>query len=196
MKVFNKNKYPKIKIVFTDTAYTKIKQLINNIDKEVAWHNTVEKMGENKYVITNTLVYPQVIQSAHVEADYEKYADWLFNLPDSKFNKLRAQGHSHVNMRVQPSGTDLKNQQEIMTQVKDYYIFMILNKDEDLYIKFIDIENNIVYEKEDLEIVISKNENKWHNKMYKKYMREKEYKGKNKTPHFIYHDEKGREIKI
>lgn len=142
-------------IVFSPTAYAKMLALVMNFTDEVAWHGTVMRDG-NDFYITDILVYPQEVTGVTVNTDQAEYEMWLMGLVDEEFNHLRFQGHSHVNMGVSPSTTDLNHQEEILEQLKDddYYIFMIVNKKLEMFISIFDYANNIKFETEDVDVYI------------------------------------------
>ena len=140
----------KAHITLTEQAWEKIKQLVDQCDKEVGWHGTVERTSKNEFTITDILVFPQTVTAATVTSDETKYTMWLMSQPDEVFNKLRFHGHSHVNMGVNPSGVDTKYQDDILKNLNDFYIFGIFNKREDNYLIIYDVTNNIVYEDKDI----------------------------------------------
>ena len=72
----------KAKVFFTPSAWAKMVILINEFDKEVAWHGVAHRLGEAEgeaaptgseceYIITDILVYPQEVSAATVEMDTE-----------------------------------------------------------------------------------------------------------------------------
>lgn len=131
-------------IKFTEEAYKKVMALVDGCSDEIAWHGLVRQEG-NVYTIYDILMYKQRITAATVQAIEEEYPLFMNSLDDDQFNNLRMQGHSHVNMAVYASAPDeayYKNLQEHMT---DYYIIMIINKSEKMFLRFYDIENNIVF---------------------------------------------------
>ena len=144
---------------FTEEAWTKMVLLIKNFDKEVAWHGVATRgddESQNDYIISDILVYPQEVTGATVETDQEEYENWLYELPDEVFNSLRMQGHSHVNMAVNPSGVDTTHQGKIMQQLDDdmFYIFMIWNKSFNNWIKIYDFKKNTMFETGDVTVRI------------------------------------------
>lgn len=144
-------------VKFTPTAWIKMTALIHSFKTEVAWHGFVERDPEDEsiFTITDIIVYPQFVAAATVDADEEKYPEWLAGL-GMDLNRLRMQGHSHVDMGVSPSGTDLSDQKELLSQIgpNDFYIFMIWNKKFDRTIKIFDLKNNVLYENSDVEVDI------------------------------------------
>lgn len=134
---------PPPEVTFTQMAFIKMTNLVATNSKEVAWHGLVAKQ-ENAYVIYDILVYPQKIAATTVDADEKEYTQWLMRRHEY-ISDIRMQGHSHVNMPVSPSGTDTKYYAELVSQVEDYYIFIIINKTWDMYIRFYDVTNGIMY---------------------------------------------------
>ena len=108
-------------------AYKKIVALVTEFTDEVGWHGSVSRTGDNEFVIEDIFVYPQEVTGSTVNTDQFKYTEWLYGLDDETFNKIRMQGHSHVNMGVSPSGVDDKHRQQILNQLEPdmFYIFMI-----------------------------------------------------------------------
>ena len=154
----------KAKVFFAPPAWAKMVILINEFDKEVAWHGVAHRLGEAEgeaaptgpeceYIITDILVYPQEVSAATVEMDTEKYATWLMeNIEDERFNAIRMQGHSHVRMAPTPSSVDLNHQEEILQMLgdNDFYIFMIWNKSFASNVKVYDMKENTLFENGDV----------------------------------------------
>ena len=141
-------------------AYLKILLYVRNTSTEIAWHGTVERsLEDNIYYIKNVFLYPQKIAAATVQTDQDKYQNWLTDLDDDTYNKLRFQGHSHVNFGVTPSGTDL-SYYDSMLQVlpnSDYYTFMIINKSGNMTFLIYDLAANMIYETQDIDFKIISN---------------------------------------
>ena len=140
-------------VYITTDAYLKIKTLIDSSSDELAWHGTVTKVDSN-YLIDDVFVYPQIVTSTTVDADDEAYAKWLMELDDDVINRLRFQGHSHVNMTVSPSGRDTTNWQSFLNLLKDneFYLFCIANKKDQFYWTIYDMTTNIIFENKDIEM--------------------------------------------
>ena len=144
-------------IRITIKADAKIKALVKESSKEIAWHGIVEHTeGTNVYTITDILVFPQTVTAATAVSRDEAYGPWIMELSDNVFNKLRFHGHSHVNMGVTPSGVDTNYQETLIDSVQDFYIFAIYNKAASYNIWLYDKTNNMLYEKADIDYVISK----------------------------------------
>lgn len=158
-KTFNcSNK--KATVYFTPEAWAKMVMLIQEFDKEIAWHGVASR-GENdsldEYIISDIMVYPQEVTGASVEMDTEEYAKWLMeNAEDERFDNIHMQGHSHVNMAPNPSSVDLNHQEEIMNMLgdEDFYIFMIWNKSFVSNTKVYDLKKNVLFENTDITVKI------------------------------------------
>lgn len=147
----------KPRIVYSPLAWTKQTLLILSQSGEVGWHGIVENKGNNVFVITDVLVYPQMVSSATVTTDELTYSNWLGGQPDDIFPKIRAHFHSHVNMVVTPSGVDEKDKESIVSQMKegrDYYIFMIWNKRFEYSADIYDAVNGIRFGAKDITVEI------------------------------------------
>jgi len=146
------------RIQFTPVAYAKMLALIQGFATEVAWHGIASKVCEGLFRISDILVYPQAVTGATVRTDERIYSQWLMNLPDETFNNLRSQSHSHVNMKPLPSAQDLTDQGIILDQMGSgctFYIFMIWNKKLERFIRIYDLEANLLYETEDVDVSLS-----------------------------------------
>lgn len=150
------------KIFFTPMAWIKQSMLLDTCDKEVAWHGVAERIDgeEAAYLISDIVVYPQTVTASTVDMDTEKYAVWLqehIEADDERFNNLRMQAHSHVNMGVTPSSVDMTHQKDIIRMMRDgsFYIFMIYNKRREFYVRIIDKQKNLEFEKSDINVYIT-----------------------------------------
>lgn len=148
----------KASVVFSAVAFAKMTMLVQNFESEVAWHGVAyrDKKEQNKFHITDILVYPQVVTGSTVNTDQEAYQQWLYTHDDEVFNNIRMQGHSHVNFSTNPSGVDTTHQEKILSQIDDdmFYIFMIWNKKFERNIKIFDMANNTLYETSDVDVFI------------------------------------------
>lgn len=140
----------KIRVIFSNEAYKKMRALIEQSPKEIGWHGVVEHPSEKIYEITDIILFPQTVTGATVTTDDEEYNNWLMSVEDDVFNKLRFYGHSHVNMSTHPSVTDDTYIKNIIQNCNDFYIFGILNKRNDSWFNIYDIKNNILYESSDI----------------------------------------------
>jgi len=141
-------------------AYKKTLALVTEFSDEVAWHGTVSRSGDDEFIIEDIFVYPQEVTGSTVNTDQEAYTKWLYELDDDTFNKVRMQGHAHVNMGVSPSGVDDRHRQQILEQLEDgmFYIFMVWNKRLEVHTLIYDMERNILYDDKDVEVKLLGNE--------------------------------------
>lgn len=142
----------KASVLYTPLAWFKQKMLLDEFSTEVAWHGVVERRNDTTFVIKDILVYPQEVTGGTVNTDQEAYQKWMMELPDDVYNHLRAQMHSHVNFSTNPSSIDLTHQERILDMMggKDYFVFLIWNKRMEKSVKIYDLENNILYENDDV----------------------------------------------
>lgn len=147
----------KARIIVSYEAYMKINALIKTCSKEVGWHGLVTRVepGEGNedevwFELYDIIVFPQTVTGASVTPDATEYALWLQSQPDEVFNDIRFHGHSHVNMGTTPSGTDTTYQDQLLDQVKDFYIFGIFNKKGAKNLVVYDVETNVLYENKDI----------------------------------------------
>ena len=148
----------KVVIEFSSIAFLKMTALIREFSSEVAWHGTVERISPKWFLVKDILVYPQKVTGATVNTDQEAYAKWMQELDDETFNSLRFQGHSHVNMGVSPSSTDIENQSRIVSQfgsADHFYIFMIWNKSMDFSARVFDMSANSIYDTDEVEVNVA-----------------------------------------
>ena len=143
---------PDIAIHMTLLAYVKMSKLVATSDKEIAWHGHVTKEG-NIMTINDIYVYPQVVTSATVDAHEEQYGGWMISTFKEELNHIRMQGHSHVNMGVTPSSTDTTYYKDLLSQIDDFYIFLIINKKGEVHTRVYDKINNVLYTEVPLNIV-------------------------------------------
>lgn len=145
-------------VYFTSIAWSKMIAVINEFDKEVAWHGLVRKLepedDKQAYLVYDIGVYPQEVTGATVTTDQKEYESWMDLFSDDDFKAVRAQGHSHVNMGVSPSTVDIGHRERIVWQLSDdmFYIFMIWNKRFQHHITIYDLGDNVTYEDGDVEV--------------------------------------------
>lgn len=144
----------------TPLAYSKTVALINAFSDEVAWHGMAVRKAVNEFIIEDIFVYPQEVTGATVNTDQARYTEWLYEFDDDSFNKIRMQGHSHVNMGVSPSTVDSGHREKILDQLDDdmFYIFMVWNKSLKTHTLIYDMENNILYDDKDITVKIIGND--------------------------------------
>lgn len=157
-KTFSASETARAKLNVTASAWEKMCALVREFDVEVAWHGLVRRVeGEgNSYEVYDVIVEPQKVTGATVDTDDKEYQPWLNNQPDEVFNALRLRGHSHVNMSVSPSQTDIKMWSEIVSQLDGdlFYIFMILNKRGEKTIRIYDMASDIFFDTADVDLTV------------------------------------------
>lgn len=158
-----KNKTTKPIIIFSELANSKCEKLIQTCTGEVGWQGTVSRK-DNVFVIEDIFVYPQTVTGATVTTDELEYAQWLMKLPIKHVKKLRFQAHSHVNMPVSPSATDIelyKNFIKTLTD-DDFYIFMIMNKHKNFNVWLYDLKTNLRYSTDEITVKRAYDIDKWY----------------------------------
>lgn len=144
-------------VYFTPEAYCKLKILVEKTLTEIGWHGVCEKDTEdNSYTITDIILYPQTVTAATVVTNDAEYGTWLMQQPDEIFNKIRFQGHSHVNMPTRPSAVDEAYYEALTSTIpkNEYYIFMVINKKNDIYMRIYDFARNLLFEDKDIECAV------------------------------------------
>lgn len=173
-----KNKTQKAEVHFSSQAYYKMWALVEACGKEIAWDGLVyrDEESSNIFYVTDIIVYPQMVSGATVDTDDIPYMEWLNSLDDETFNHRRFNGHSHVNMGVTPSGTDTTYREQSILNIKDFYIFGIFNKKHDFNFQIYDIENNIIYDTQDITFYTPEPDySNWAQQMMKEKVTEKVY---------------------
>lgn len=162
-------------IIFTPIAWLKVSSMVANQSQEFALHGIVERVGID-YVIKDVMCYPQEVSTVTVTAT-DDYGPWLHQFDDDTFNSIRCQMHSHVNMDVHPSGVDQQMYYDFLQGIKDYYIFMIINKSHKVWANIYDIASDILYEDEDIDYEVMIDEDstlvEWINKQTKHIIKPK-----------------------
>lgn len=151
-------------VYYSAVAWAKMIAIINEFDKEVAWHGLVKKLepeeDKSAYLVYDIVVYPQEVTGATVNTDQEEYEAWLNSFDDEVFSEIKMQGHSHVNMAVSPSSVDMEHKENIIRQLSGdmFYIFMIWNKQMKHDITIYDCGENVFFENKDVEVRLYDND--------------------------------------
>lgn len=135
----------KPRVLIPSDVYADMLTLVHNYSTEIGWQGFVRKSGTSTYVIDKILVYPQLVTGVTVADDHDKYAAWIGQIDLDDLNKVRLYAHSHVNMAVSPSGTDLNQFDTYKKQTDDFYIMLIMNKRNELRIDIYEKERNKTY---------------------------------------------------
>ena len=174
MKQINTTEKPVV--IFSDIAHAKITKLVDDCTGEVGWQGIVDRK-DNVFIIKDILVYPQTVTSVTVTVDELEYAQWLSKLPTGTIQKLRFQAHSHVNMSVTPSNTDTTLYNNYLQTLKDddYYIFMIINKRNNINMWIYDLKTNLRYTTNEITIKQGFDTNAWYKKLEENNIIKKPY---------------------
>ena len=150
----------KVKVIVRPLAYLKMVRLIMDFTTEVGWHGLCHR-DENDpatYIIEDVMVYPQQVTGTTIKTDEARHTEWYNQFPDEQFSQIRFHGHSHVNMGVFSSGTDDDLQKDLvgmMTKPDDFYIFFIMNKSLNLFIRIYDNKFGVMFETGDVDVSIT-----------------------------------------
>jgi len=129
-------------VEFTPLAWTKMWLLVDSFSTEVAWNALCrrDEHNDNVYHVEDILVHKQTVTEGTVRTDPAEYDEWLGAFDDETFEKIRLHGHSHSNIAAFPSGLDQELQEDIASQLRGdmFYIFMIVNKRRDMWIRICD----------------------------------------------------------
>ena len=144
-------------INFSAMAWLKMRTQINNSKDECAWHGIVEPNEERTvFNVTDILVYPQRINGMTVEDDDPLYEVRHQRLDTYTYNHLRMQGHSHVNAAASPSSRDDTTYANVVQALSNdsFYIFMIANKQGNMWFNIYDLQNNRIWEQVDIDVTV------------------------------------------
>ena len=160
-KLKNQTDDKKAYLTFAPKAYLKMMALVIFYSTEIEWHGVVQRVSENEFFVSDVLIFPHEVTSCTVVSSQKDYEEWLDSLDDETFNSLRLHGHSHVNMAVTPSSTDMTYRKNVInnfgipTQNDDYfYIFIIVNKKGEISGEIYDLTNNSAYGTNEINILI------------------------------------------
>lgn len=142
----------KVKVIFEDEAYKKMYALIDKCVNEIGWWGLVERTSEKEFLIKDIIVPPQTVTGVTVTTDDKAYPEWEEALDDDTFNAMKFYGHSHVNMSTSPSSVDTTFYNNRLQNERRFLILGIFNKRRELWMNIYDVENNILYEEDDISV--------------------------------------------
>ena len=154
-KKFDEKPKEKIKVFFTPEAYMKCQMLVKEFTGEVGWNGLMIKQEDGSYLVYDMLVYPQIVNGART-LDPTETNDWYEkHLDELEF--MNFQAHSHNTMGTTPSGTDMTNQKNIVKNLggHGFRLFQIWNKAGDINSFLYDLDANILYDRNDIDIQIA-----------------------------------------
>ena len=142
---------------YSAEAYLKMLLLVQKFDTEIGWHGLIRKIGDRHWYAYDVLVYDQMVTGATVNTDQEGYVRFLAGLTEEQSQDMFFHGHSHVNMAVFPSSTDMNHRDGLVNTADPdkTWIFQIWNKKGEISTAIYDIPNNILYETKDIDLNVA-----------------------------------------
>lgn len=151
-KILTTKAKDKIHIYFTPQAYLMCETLVKTFTGEVGWNGLIKKY-EDGYLVYDMMVYPQDVNGART-LDPTTNNDWMDKY-DDVITEMRYQAHSHVSMSTTASGTDMENQRNwVQNLTRGIQLFQIWNKQGDINSFLYDIDEGLLYTKDDIEIEV------------------------------------------
>lgn len=144
-------------LFISNDAYLKMQEYIAQSDKEIGWLGTCSRQDED-YIINNVYLFDQEVHETTCEITEEglnKFALELMEKPNGMdiWNNICLWGHSHVNMGVLPSSQDNKQLDFFLKNMKEgFFIRYIGNKRNEIGLKIIDIDKNIILDETEINI--------------------------------------------
>ena len=137
-------------VLFSSDAIMKMKLYTKEVNDEVGWLGTVNKIGNNYYV-SDVFLFEQDVHGTTTEITPEgltTFAEEILQEEDGveKWNNMKLWGHSHVNMGVLASSQDDKQIKELKANT-DFFIRVIMNKKDEIKIDIVD--DDIIVENAD-----------------------------------------------
>ena len=148
---------------------------------EIGWLAFVERFENQGFLITDCVLLKQEVNGSTTEIDPNALLEFWNSTPVEKHNLIKMWGHSHVNMGVTPSSTDLNNWNEFLSIIpdNDFYIFCISNKRGEYTWCLYDKQNNVCFENKDISWYITDDEGNnlslWATQELKTHLKEKQY---------------------
>ncbi len=144
----------KITVLFTPEAYLRCQALVKSFSGEVGWNGLIRKINETTYRVYDIMVYPQVVNGMRT-IDPTETNDW-YDKYDNVYDDMMFQAHSHVNMSTAASTTDMQNQMNMVKNMQGtgFRLFQIWNKQGEINSFLYDLDKNLVYDKDDIDVKI------------------------------------------
>ena len=146
----------KVTVLYSPAAYLRMKALVKHFDTEVSWYGLADKINDKLYYVYGVKVCKQYVDGAKVDTEDEDTLAFFDSLTDDEADHLRFQAHSHVKMGTGASSVDLQNQTDVIKNIgkTGFYIFQIWNKQGDINTYLYDLDNNVFYDKKDINLEI------------------------------------------
>lgn len=151
----------KICIIYTPKAYLRMNALVQEFSSEISWFGLVDRIDKKTFVVYDVLTFKQQVSGSKVDTDDDDQQEFYDSLTDEQSDHLHFQAHSHVNMSTVASNVDEENQKNIVRSIpghQGYYIFQIWNKQGDINTCLYDLDENIYYDRNDVEIYVEDEE--------------------------------------
>jgi len=133
-------------VFYTREVEAAIEYIVDKVSSEVGWFGLVEELPSGDYLITDLFIPKQIVTGTTVDMAPDAVADMahlILELGKDPGN-LRYQGHSHVNMGVNPSGTDEDMVDDFLADCP-YFIRGIYNKAGESRVDVFDREQGLVF---------------------------------------------------
>ena len=159
-KSFSVKTKDKIVIRFTPQAYLRCLEMVKSYSSEIGWYGLIRKLEDRVYQVYDIIVCNQRVSGGRVITDDDDMVEFYEKLTDEQAEFLHFQAHSHVNMSTSPSSVDLDNQASTVKNMggKGFYLFQIWNKSLDINSFLYDLDNNVFYDRNDIEVVVEDDE--------------------------------------
>ena len=131
----------------TPFAFELRRQIVDRCKNEVGWIGLGKQLEDGDYLIHDLAVLPQEVHSTECEFEDDAVSDWAeeFMEAGGDTTEFILWGHSHVDMTVSPSGTDIG---QAAKYIKDCspFICAIYNKQGDSRHDIYDRVKGVVFE--------------------------------------------------
>ena len=137
----------KCTVVFNPVAWAKMWMLVDYFNSEVAWNALCRRSDhdDSVFLVDDVLVHKQKVTGGTVRTDPAEYDEWLGAFDDETFAKIRLHGHSHYQCFASPSPLDTELQEDIISQLSGdmFYIFMIINRRRQMWLRVVDKKTDV-----------------------------------------------------
>lgn len=150
-------------LYISNTAYLKMQEYIKQSDKEIGWLGGCTRQ-DNDYYLYDVYLFNQEVNHTTCEITEEGLNNFAMELMKQKngieiWNSLSFWGHSHVNMGTSPSAQDDSQLQFFLKNMSEgFFIRYIGNKKNEINIKIVDLDKNVIITGIDTKIVMKQEE--------------------------------------
>lgn len=132
-------------ITFSPLAWAKTWILVEECAKEVGWFGEVEELPDNMYCVTDIHIPSQQVTHTETDIDAAGLGELAEEIGLDRAIKLLFWGHSHANMGVTPSGTDVTTALSFTEYQIDYLACGIFNKARKMRLDLYHFNNGIIF---------------------------------------------------